>query len=57
MRYISIVSVVATVDGSQHIPGVEKQTGALPRKLSNVPLLTGATAKRILADLKKGAPV
>lgn len=42
IRYLSKVSVFPTVDISQHAPSLERQTGVLEQKLSNVMLWTGS---------------
>ena len=52
-RYLTKVSVLATVDGGQHALGLEKQRGAPAQKLSNVQLWTGSAAKHILATYQK----
>ena len=49
MRYLFTVSVLATVDGSRHIPSLEKQTLILARKLSNELLSAGSITKGSLA--------
>lgn len=45
MSYLPIVGVLSAVDVSRHALGLEKQTGALPQKLSNVLLWMVAAAK------------
>ena len=57
MSYVSIVSVLPTVDGGGHAPSLEKQAGVPTRKLSNVLLWTGAADKCILATGKKSISV
>ena len=47
MRYLSIVSVLSTVDDGRHAPSLEKQTGVPRREQSNVLLWTGAAAKAV----------
>ena len=48
MRYLSIVSVLPTVDDGRHTPSLKKQTGVTALEQSNVMLWTGAAAKLIL---------
>lgn len=56
MWYLSIVSVLLTVDASRHAPSLEKQAAVQAQTLSNVMLWTGSAAKHILATLKNGPP-
>ena len=53
MRYLSIVSVLATVDAGQHVPTLKTKTEAPVQKLSDVLVWTGSTAKGILATYRK----
>lgn len=43
-RYLSIVSVLPTVNGCLHVPGLEKQTGGPAQKISNALLWTETIA-------------
>ena len=52
MRYLSIVSILPTVDGGRHTPSLEKQTGVQAQEQSKVLLWTEAAAKRILNTKK-----
>ena len=46
-RYLSILSVLPTVDDGRHAPSLEKQTGVTAQEQSNVLLWTGAAAEHI----------
>lgn len=50
MRYLSIDSVLRTVEVSRHAPSLEKQAGEVPpRKICILLLWTGTAAKDVLA--------
>ncbi len=49
MSYLSIVSVLPTVDVGQCTPSLERRTGVLAGELNNVLLCSGSAAKCILA--------
>ena len=51
MRYLSIVGVLATVDGSRS-SSLEKQHGSQGRSLSNVLLWRGSATSRFGASLQ-----
>lgn len=53
MSYLPIVGVLSTVDVGRHALGLERQTGALPRKLGSVLLWMVAAARLFKLPKKK----